>query len=198
MDDLQPYVCTHTNCSLPNRLFEDRDTWFRHETQHHRVEFFCNTPGHQVYVQQADFATHMKQEHDTTLTSSSPLLDIFRRPLQGHGGVCNLCFRETENLKIHVSRHLQQLALFALPRADYSADDEILEGDPNISQNNARGSGSQERQGTASRSSESISEATGDQAPVTQKTAADNYEAYSEEPVEQVEIPVTAESTERK
>ena len=84
LNDLQPYVCTHTKCNVPDHLFENRDTWYSHETQQHKVEFFCNTDGHQGYTQLTNFETHMKQEHDTTLDSSSALLDIFS------GDLCNL------------------------------------------------------------------------------------------------------------
>ena len=87
-----------------------------------------------------------------------------------------------------MSRHLQQIAL-AIPRADYSADDENLEGGSDISQKNARGSRSEENQDATSGGSDSDSEIAGDQATVTRNAAAENYEACFEEPTEQVEFP---------
>lgn len=120
--------------------------------------------------------------------ASSAILDAFRRPVQSLDGLCNLCFRETKNLKSHLSRHLQQVALFAVPRADYSVDDETLDDNSDISQNNARGSRSEENQDVAFGDSDGNSEVSGDQASVTEDAGVGNYEAYFEESVEQVDF----------
>lgn len=85
-----------------------------------------------------DFKSHMKEEHDMALDTSSTLLGIFRRPPQSVGGLCNLCFRHSNNLKIHVSRHLQQVALFAIPRADYARDDDGSGVDSDMAQDMAQ------------------------------------------------------------
>ena len=42
--------------------------------------------------------------------------DMFMRPAKSVSGLCNLCQKQSERLKSHVARHLQQMALFALPR----------------------------------------------------------------------------------
>jgi hypothetical protein len=60
----------------------------------------------------------MQEAHSTLFTSQQlcELKSVFRSPSTKAAGVCNLCFRRSENLKSHVSRHLQRIALFALPR----------------------------------------------------------------------------------
>lgn len=131
---------------------------------------------------------YMKYSHDITLNASSPL-EIFRRPPRPSGGTCNLCFRQTKNLKNHVSRHLQQVALFAIPRADYSADDEDLKAGLAASGGGARGSRSHEYQDTASENAERSS----DRALVTENLAAERDYGSSEELVEQAEVPHTAD-----
>lgn len=136
----------------------------------HRVEYFCNTAGHQAYAPQKALEIHMKQGHDITLDVSSMPMDIFRRPTRSPGGICNLCFRQTKNLKGHVSRHLQQVALFAVPRADYSDDDDDLKGGLTVF-NNARGSRLYEYQDTASENSEGSS----DRAFVTENATVEKY-----------------------
>ncbi|KAN0073177.1 hypothetical protein V8E54_008397 [Elaphomyces granulatus] len=192
LKDLQPYVCTHSDCNIPDHLFENRDAWFSHEIKHHRCEFFCNVAGHQTYTQQNRFEIHLKQDHGIQLNNSSAGIDGFRRPSQSVGGLCNLCFRYTKNLKSHVSRHLHQVALFAVPRADYSAGDEELNGDQSMSQKNSRGSGSLGKQDAVSQNSWRSSDALGDSASGNETTVAENYEG---EPLEQVEVPSTAEVT---
>lgn len=60
----------------------------------------------------------MIEYHDTHLTEqkleSSKFM--FQRPSKSVSGKCNLCQSFSRRLKSHVSRHLQQVALFALPR----------------------------------------------------------------------------------
>ena len=43
-------------------------------------------------------------------------LSMFERSNSAQTGTCSLCLREARNLKAHVAHHLEQIALFALPR----------------------------------------------------------------------------------
>ncbi|KAF1954595.1 hypothetical protein CC80DRAFT_536757 [Byssothecium circinans] len=138
LSDLQPYVCTFSNCDLSSHFFADRDTWYAHETQHHRVEFHCNTASHHAFLDEKSFREHMKTAHNTALQiqHSEALQNIFQRPTHSMKGNCNLCMRHTTKLKLHISRHLEQLALFAIPRADYLADDDADDADSNAANRN--------------------------------------------------------------
>ncbi|EON64791.1 hypothetical protein W97_04024 [Coniosporium apollinis CBS 100218] len=89
----------------------------------------------------------MGQDHGAILDTErlATLADIFTRPSAALGGICNLCFLSSTNLKLHVSRHLEQIVLFALPRSDYAAGDESIGGNSvdihsNQSQKNVKGS----------------------------------------------------------
>ncbi|ORY02184.1 hypothetical protein BCR34DRAFT_667757 [Clohesyomyces aquaticus] len=117
-EDLKPYVCTYEDCDLQDYFFEDRDTWFKHETLQHRAKWFCNVEKHPEFSDAKDFLRHMDIGHNTGLDREkfAHLRDMFLRPSGDVDGVCNLCKRHAKRLKSHVSRHLQQIALFALPR----------------------------------------------------------------------------------
>ncbi|KAI9769209.1 MAG: hypothetical protein M1840_004338 [Geoglossum simile] len=118
LGDLRPYVCTFPDCDLLEHFFDTREEWYKHEVQQHRVEWFCNIEGHQ-FTEISDFLEHMELAHDTTFNASHrSLLSMFRRPSRSLTGTCNLCLRPSSNLKSHISRHLEQIALFALPRAN--------------------------------------------------------------------------------
>jgi hypothetical protein len=124
LSDLQPYVCTHLECSLHEHLFEDREDWWQHKTQSHRpelFEWFCNTGLHQTFQEASDFISHMNDYHDEVIRESQlpALKHIFRHPKLSQGGACNLCGTVTAKLKLHIAKHLQQLALFTIPRTDY-------------------------------------------------------------------------------
>ncbi|KAL1631839.1 hypothetical protein SLS56_004201 [Neofusicoccum ribis] len=121
-----------------------------------KYECFCNTAGHASHSSASDFERHMKEMHQKEFDATMPL-DMFRQP-QPQSGICNLCSGQTDNLKRHVSRHLQQVALFALPRADYAADDEDLqEGDSDAAQYRAKSSQLLDVKETSSQSSEESS-----------------------------------------
>ena len=128
-EDLQPYVCTYPDCELFDHFFKSRDEWYKHEAQCHRVKWFCNTDKHPEYENESDFLTHMKHRHGTNfdLGQLSSLKDMFQQPSQAIKGQCNLCMRHSAKLRSHVSRHLQQMAVFALPRANETAGSEKAE-----------------------------------------------------------------------
>lgn len=92
--------------------------------QNHRVEFYCNTPGHARYKAQSQFEHHMNSEHQIDLQMSPALLKAFKIPSKVLKGTCNLCFQPTGNFKIHVSRHLQEIAIFAISREDFATGDD--------------------------------------------------------------------------
>lgn len=124
-EDLQPYVCTFSDCDLSDQFFENRDEWNKHEIQCHRIEWFCNVDPHPHYVEKADFLAHMKSSHYTSFDDSqlSLLSGMFSCPSQRLDGICNLCRKPSVRLETHVSRHLEQIALFALPRINEEAGD---------------------------------------------------------------------------
>ncbi|KAG8529093.1 uncharacterized protein KY384_005728 [Bacidia gigantensis] len=93
--DLQPYVCMLPNCTTPDKLYATRHEWLHHLKSAHA----------------ADIA-------GDTIPASSPL----------HRFTCVLCQADFALEKVyerHVARHLQELALFILPRND----DDISDGE---------------------------------------------------------------------
>lgn len=123
MSDLQPYICTYSDCQLHEYFFDNLDDWFRHESRTHRMEWFCNTDSHQSFVDQKDFLDHMHTVHSEPLDETQ-LLNLHRglqRPSNAHSGTCTLCGQHASRLKSHLARHLEQLALFAIPQTDYMA-----------------------------------------------------------------------------
>ncbi|KAF2118796.1 hypothetical protein BDV96DRAFT_642969 [Lophiotrema nucula] len=135
-DDIQPYVCTFSDCELYDHFFDNRDDWYNHESQHHRTNWHCNADGHEGFEAEPDFLDHMRTIHKTDFVDSKfPFVkDHFRHPSRNIEGTCNLCMQYSKKLRSHVSRHLQQMALFALPRV-----------------NQTDGSGKAERNSTTSR-----------------------------------------------
>lgn len=99
-------------------MFEKRDEWYQHEMESHRIEWICGQTGHPSYTDQAAFLRHMSADHnaDVGAAQSTAFSNIFERPSRSQKGTCCLCLREARNLKTHLAHHLEQIALFSLPR----------------------------------------------------------------------------------
>jgi hypothetical protein len=137
MRDLKPYVCTSEECDM--KLFSDRHTWFTHELQNHLVEWrccFCNSAPCQTREQ---FNKHVQKHHAEKFTEDQvpALVKVCQKPLDKiRPSACPFCdewetkLREvnshmspdeilvvtTAQFRHHVGSHMEQLALFAIPR----------------------------------------------------------------------------------
>jgi hypothetical protein len=123
-DDLQPYVCTFTGCAHEDHFFSTREEWYQHEVKEHRHVWHCNTDSHDEHGTQEDFINHMITEHEVSFAQEEleSLSSMFRRSSRRVEGTCNLCKHVSQNLRSHVARHLQRIALFALPRPNVAAN----------------------------------------------------------------------------
>lgn len=129
--DLNPYACTYQDCELGEYFFQSRQEWFAHETTHHRLQWSCNVGDHPEFQSKADFETHMIEGHNKDIQKydSTSIRDLFGKPGQSAEGICLLCENESKSLETHVGRHLEQLALFCIPRAYYLDDDDKVAPD---------------------------------------------------------------------
>lgn len=123
--DLEPYVCTFANCVRTNDMFQSREDWYNHEIQQHRFDYSCNVKDHEQYSDIREFLSHMDKEHNVQIDEeqSKSQLSMFSRPTQRKSGICPLCMKSTKRLKVHLARHLEQIALFILPRQSDTAID---------------------------------------------------------------------------
>ncbi|CAI6341288.1 unnamed protein product [Periconia digitata] len=131
LEDLQPYVCTYGDCDLYDQFFESRNSWFTHEAQYHRAKWFCNVDEHPEYGTETDFLLHMKTDHNQKFdnTQFDLVKNMFRRPTKSLEGTCNLCHRDSKNLRSHIARHLEKIATFAIPRLNETSGSERAERD---------------------------------------------------------------------
>ncbi|KAK3658704.1 hypothetical protein LTR56_001575 [Elasticomyces elasticus] len=140
--DLRPYICTFRECGM--LLFDSKSAWTSHEMKEHRRYWICGVCNDYQSNAQDEFAAHLKLEHADTLANAEleSLLGACSRPLvQYPARVCLFCNWEeilrttnghipahelitvttTQYMK-HLASHLEQIALFALPRPS-SGDD---------------------------------------------------------------------------
>jgi hypothetical protein len=105
--------------------------WFDHELLVHRKEWICSAGCQKAFNIQADFEQHMRQSNVDTFSEHqlAALGDMCQRPIKEDSVVqCSLCMETVGSMKQlcrHLARHLEALALFALPRID---DEETKDG----------------------------------------------------------------------
>ena len=138
MNDLQPYLCTFTSCAFEE--FSDQRSWFSHELQAHRKEWHCDSCNKPPFPTKGSFERHMRVSHSLSFSENQlpALIEQCERPLGGIlASACPFCDEwdstlranmadpsvPTDNLVVtpdqfrhHVGHHMEQLALFALPR----------------------------------------------------------------------------------
>ncbi|RMY74336.1 hypothetical protein D0863_03298 [Hortaea werneckii] len=146
--DLRAYVCTFRDCNAG--LFEDRDTWFRHEMETHRSQLICVLCHEGGFMSKELLSKHLISDHGRTEqefgTASTPAKAF--RLLEGiAASLCPLCDDWTVQLrgkaakkgtllpvddeimvslpefKRHLAGHQEELALFAVPRGFQEPDE---------------------------------------------------------------------------
>lgn len=173
--DLASYVCTQENCNHP--LFESRHQWFNHELEVHRHEWICGFCS-KALPSVKGFEEHLRQQHLRNFDEKqlATLVSQAQRPLRRIlASACPLCdydgaLRRKMNIgdaiptttepvtvkpqtfKAHLGRHLEQLALFVLPKNELmELPDAVVEstgandgdlapvGEPELSDDSAAG-----------------------------------------------------------
>ncbi|KAL2072888.1 hypothetical protein VTL71DRAFT_12231 [Oculimacula yallundae] len=127
--DLEPYFCTYASCSEKDRQFGNRDDWYEHEKQNHCIRWDCNTEGHQPFESEVQFLLHIKSEHGAMLplVQSSETLNMFKRPARDALTArreCPFCRKIATKPKIHISRHMEQVALYVLGGQNIEDDED--------------------------------------------------------------------------
>lgn len=136
--DIRAWACTFPGCSF--RLFEDRESWFQHEMEHHRRQWECTSCAGALFGSRTAMEGHISKYHPAITSGALPyVLAASSRPLtEIPVSACPLCDDWEIHLRNqpscpetsaevqltvparvfeqHLSRHLVQLALFSIPR----------------------------------------------------------------------------------
>ncbi len=111
MRDLRPYVCTHSICNEPNQQYDSLQAWLDHETQRHGTDSKDQTverirEDHETGTYRMA-ATAKEQETGSSHPVNHALPAGGRRD-------CPFCLKADVDV-MHVSDHLEDIALFTLP-----------------------------------------------------------------------------------
>ena len=132
LHDLRPYVCTFPHCDLA--MFPSKDAWFKHELDDHRLEWCCQFCSHSPLETPEKYEAHLRNSHSNSLKGIN-LNVVLQSSKQSVSAIssssCPFCdpLVKDEDLpldafgfKNHVAKHMEQLALFAIPRTSDVGD----------------------------------------------------------------------------
>ncbi|MCJ1387908.1 hypothetical protein MMC18_000751 [Xylographa bjoerkii] len=138
--DLQPYMCTYEKCKTPHEMYEGRRQWFNHELQQHRRSWSCNGHCDRKFDAGEALIAHIKKVSPGLYSDVqlSTLVEIWASPMDTDAkSLCPLCSLEaigTIQTRRHLGRHLEEIALFALPKDSTEfEDDEVDQASTDVS-----------------------------------------------------------------
>ena len=122
--DLRPYICTFPNCKDELAQFTTRAAWADHERTEHRYDMMWNCPEcSEKFAGASDWEQHLHEMHQHIFTESQlhwarkTAYQIYQRPAEIEE--CPLCRvvlgKPRRTFVKHVTRHMEEIALMALP-----------------------------------------------------------------------------------
>ena len=123
MSDLEPYMCTFTDCKRPDKKYGLKEDWIQHELEAHRLHRVWNCgPCNIECPTKVNFESHMRAAHPMLFTEHQIFViteSCERRSKPKDRSKCPLClkaFSTEKELQRHLADEQEQLALFvALP-----------------------------------------------------------------------------------
>jgi hypothetical protein len=129
LQDLQPYVCTYSECDSSEQLFRSRREWAEHEASH-RKAWRCPEHSAAVYKTSSGLEDHFRREHADSFPESqlSAIVKVGETTTVDIRPKCPICsaVAETEGLgdfHNHIANHLERIATFALPTSTEDESD---------------------------------------------------------------------------
>ena len=128
-----PYICTFEGCVNGLEIFPTRAKWADHEFDNHRIErlWYCPECAEQ-WDSEARWTKHFEECHHQVFvgkhyeTVRKRACSLRVKPAENER--CPLCLvvpgKSRRNFVKHVGRHMEEIALMALPR-DLEEDDEF-------------------------------------------------------------------------
>ena len=120
LQDLQPYICTYSDCKTPEQLFRSRREWSDHESTH-RKAWRCPEHPSAVFRSREGLSQHLCQVHADSFPEHQ--LDSIVK-VGGTSTVdvresCPICLVPADivegGLQNHIANHLERIASFSLP-----------------------------------------------------------------------------------
>ena len=120
--DLRPYLCTYESCRTSDQLYDSIESWIKHEESTHRFSLRCPEHPTQIFPCKDGFQSHLEAEHGGQSNDfRTALLACASESVSAAATrccpICLVTYTTTQELNTHISRHLERISLFSLPRS---------------------------------------------------------------------------------
>ena len=131
--DLRPYICTFSDCKDELAQFNTRAAWADHEFTQHRYDRIWNCPEcSKKFASSLDWEQHLQETHRRVFTGRQLYVarnaanQIQPRPIEAEEcPLCRIVVGKPRRVFVkHVGRHMEEVALMALPRSTEEDSDE--------------------------------------------------------------------------
>ena len=120
--DLRPYICTYKDCRDGDQQYDTFKQWVAHEEHSHRTGRQCAEHATEKVKSESEWRQHINDHHGGDIQAPQSInLEQNTTDMAGTRQ-CPICPVVTATNE-HVAVHLQQLALFALPKSTGLEDD---------------------------------------------------------------------------
>ena len=136
--DIKPYICTFSDCKLELAQFPNRAAWAEHEFSQHRLtRYWKCAECEQSFTKLSRFSDHWSKEHADIFCNldleSATEAALYSKENRAETEQCPLCLtvpgHSKRNFIQHVGRHLEQIALMAMPPSEQeSPETETTDG----------------------------------------------------------------------
>ena len=145
--DLRPYICTFSDCRDELAQFSTRAEWADHEFTEHRNDGAWKCPEcSDIFAGASDWEQHLQDIHQRVFTGPQLLVarttayETHPRPVKAEE--CPLCRvvlgKPRRAFVKHTARHMEEIALMALPRSTEEDSDESSVSTNQVSQGSKR------------------------------------------------------------
>ncbi|KAF2750319.1 hypothetical protein M011DRAFT_465087 [Sporormia fimetaria CBS 119925] len=120
LQDLQPYLCTYSDCDHSEQLFRSRREWIDHES-FHRKAWRCPEHPHAVYSSRTGLEKHLQSDHKENFPriQLESIIKVGETSSVDMRKKCPICLADADDtlgpLHNHIAHHLERLASFSLP-----------------------------------------------------------------------------------
>lgn len=121
LQDLQPYLCTYTDCSEGQQIYGSRQDWLDHESLCHRKAWTCREHPELVFRTKISLEQHLETAHADAVPEQqrADYIDMSATTCEDDREECPFCLKDAKhirNMSNHLANHLERFATFSLPR----------------------------------------------------------------------------------
>ncbi len=133
--DLDSYVCLFDRCNHPDNLYSSAAEWLHHIRSEHLLKWICPAEGDEIveFGSPEDLEQHINKSHPGMFDAEMLpyIMDACRETAEVVFEACPFCDQPPRNnIEVHISHHLQYLALKSLPWTDSGGNHNGKESEP--------------------------------------------------------------------